>query len=155
MLICHSSLVGLQAGGYDVPWVSGRALGPLIVGILLIIAFIAWEWKGAKRPIIPREIFTGQRAVGVSFFAAFVGGMNFYSLLNFYPLTFSSVYTPTPVAVGLKGLGYGFSVTLGAVFFNFMLSVFKKHNREVLTIAAVIMSKCPKPSFSLSHGSRC
>lgn len=91
--------------------------------------------------MIPRELFRGQRAVAMSFTAAFVGGMNFYSLINFFPLTYETVYTPTPVRVGVYGLGYGISVTSGAVFFNFMLSVFKKHNREVLVVAATLMSK--------------
>jgi hypothetical protein len=40
----------------------------------------------------------------------------------------------------LYGLGYGFSVTLGAVFFNMMLTVFPKNNREVVVVAAVLMT---------------
>lgn len=36
-------LVGLQAGGYQYPWISGKVLGPLIVGLIMIIAFPIWE----------------------------------------------------------------------------------------------------------------
>ncbi len=78
--------------------------------------------EGASQPLVPREIFRGQRAVEMSFTAAFVGGMNFYSLLNFFPLTYETVYTPTHLKVGIYGLSYGMSVTFGAAFFNFMLS---------------------------------
>lgn len=76
----------------------------------------------------------------MSFLAAFVGGMDFYSLINFFPLTFETVFTPTPISVGIRGLGYGISVTAGAVFFNFMLTLFPKHHREVLVVSAVIMT---------------
>jgi hypothetical protein len=122
----------------------------LIVGILLIISFIIWEWKGAKHPMIPHELFAGQRIVALAYVVAFVSGMNFYSLLNFFPLSFETMYDPDPIQVGLKGLGYGISVTAGAIFFNGMLSFTKGHNRELLLTAAVIMSSC----FPLLHPSR-
>ncbi|OQV01355.1 hypothetical protein CLAIMM_06732 isoform 1 [Cladophialophora immunda] len=133
-------LVAIQAGGYTYPWSSARVLAPLIIGVLLVGIFFVWECKVAKHPLIPRELFQGHRAVAISFLAAFVGGMNFYSLLNFFPLSFETLFDPAPVQVGLKGLGYGFSVTLGAVFFNILLTVFKNHHREVMIIAAVVMT---------------
>ena len=117
-----------------------KVLAPLLIGIVCIIAFLVWSWKIAKAPLIPREIFRGQRAVGISFLTAFVSGMNFYSLINFFPLTFETVFTPTPIKVGLRGLGYGISVTAGAVFFNWMLSLFPRNHREVLIVAATVMT---------------
>lgn len=91
--------------------------------------------------MIPRELFAGQKIVGVAFFVAFVAGLNFYSLINFFPLTFSSVYTPDPVQIGLKGLGYGISITAGAVFFNSLLSVKAIPASAVLAVSAILMSK--------------
>jgi hypothetical protein len=132
-------------------------LAQLIIGILLIIAFVIWEWKGAKVPMVPRELFQGQRTIGVTFLLLFVAGMNFYSLINcryptsklsiiansslVFPLTFSNVYTPDPIQVGLKGLGYGISVTAGAAIVNWALSLFKNNNRELIIACCVIMSK--------------
>lgn len=62
-----------------------------------------------------------------------------------FPLTFADVYTPDPIRVGLKGLGYGISVTLGATVFNALLSIFKNNNRELMIISCVIMSRFQKP----------
>ncbi|PVH69030.1 MFS general substrate transporter [Cadophora sp. DSE1049] len=135
-----SSLVALQAGGYTHPWKSGHVLAQLIIGILLIIAFVIWEWKGAKVPMVPKELFQGQQTVGVTFLLLFVAGMNFYSLINFFPLTFSNVYAPDPVQVGLKGLGYGISVTAGATIINWALSIFKNHNRELMIACCIVMT---------------
>lgn len=67
-------LVGLQAGGYQYPWTTGRVLGPLIVGILMLFAFVAWEVLGTKKPMVPGEIFKGQRVVALALVIVFVAG---------------------------------------------------------------------------------
>ncbi|KAK5090250.1 hypothetical protein LTR05_000421 [Lithohypha guttulata] len=133
-------LVAMQAGGYSHPWTSAYVLVTLIVGLLLIVAFCVWEWKFAKYPMIPHEMFAGQKIVGMAFGIAFVAGMNFYALLNFFPLMFSAVFEPDPVQIGLKGLAPAFSTTFGAVFTNAALTWFKGNNRELLLAATVIMT---------------
>ena len=68
-------LVGLQAGGYQYPWKSGRVLGPLISGFLLIVAFPFWEWYGPHEyPLMPKVIFQGQRVVGLAYVIVFIAG---------------------------------------------------------------------------------
>ena len=133
-------LVALSAGGSSHPWNSAYVLTQLIFGLILIAAWIVWEVSFAKYPMIPKEIFQGQRVVALSFFVAFVAGINFYSLLNFYPLSFATMYDPDPIQVGLKGLGYGISVTAGAVFFNALLST-GIEAKWILLVSACIMSK--------------
>lgn len=135
------SLVALQAGGYSHPWSSAYVLCTLLIGFALIVGFVVWEWKGAKYPMVPRELFAGQRVVALAYGVAFIGGASFYSLLNMYPLTFSTVYDPAPVKVGTKAVGVAVCNIAGAVFFNAMLSVTKGHAREILFIASAIMSK--------------
>ena len=66
--------------------------------------------------------------------------MNFYAMLNFFPLVFSTVFDPDPVKVGLRGLAPGLSTTAGAVIANAALSWFKGHNREILLGGCIIMS---------------
>ncbi|KIW37708.1 uncharacterized protein PV06_10339 [Exophiala oligosperma] len=133
-------LVALQAGGYSHPWSSAYVLCTLLIGFALIVGFVVWEWKGAKYPMVPRELFAGQRVVALAYGVAFIGGASFYSLLNMYPLTFSTVYDPAPVKVGTKAVGVAVCNIAGAVFFNAMLSVTKGHAREILFIASAIMT---------------
>jgi hypothetical protein len=76
----------MQAGGYTHPWTSAYVLAPLIIGFLLMVVFIVWEAKFAKVPMVPHEMFSGQRIVAMAYAIAFVAGMNFYALLNFFPL---------------------------------------------------------------------
>ncbi|KAI1628072.1 major facilitator superfamily domain-containing protein [Exophiala viscosa] len=132
-------LVALQSGGYTHPWKSGYVLSQLIIGILLIVAWVVWEGKFAPHPMIPRELYQGQRIVALAFLVACIAGFDFYSLINFFPLAFSTVWSTDPVQVGLKGLGYGISTTVGAVFWNAMLST-KLEARYILLIASVLMT---------------
>jgi hypothetical protein len=54
---------------------------------------------------------------------------------------FQDVFDPDPVHVGVMGIGPAILTTFGAVFFNAALSWFKGRNRELLTVATVLMSK--------------
>lgn len=51
--------------------------------------------------------------------------------------------------MGLKGLGYGISVTAGATLVNWALSIFKNHNRELIIASCVIMSESTLSSILL------
>lgn len=67
-------LVALQAGGYSHPWGSAYVLAQLIIGLVLMAAWVVWEYKFAKYPMVPKQIFAGQRVVALTFFVAFVAG---------------------------------------------------------------------------------
>ncbi len=66
----------------------------LFIGAALIAGFVMWEWKGAKYPMVHKDLFVGQRVVAIALAVAFISGMNFYSMINFAPLTYSAVYDP-------------------------------------------------------------
>lgn len=137
------SLVALNSGGYTHDWTSAYVLCTLLIGLVLIISFVVWEWKFAPNPMVPGAIFAGQKIVGLAFAIAFISGMNFYSILNFFPIVYSELFEPTPYAIGTKALGPAFGVTAGAILVNFALSIFKNHNRELLLGCCVLMSMIP------------
>lgn len=47
----------------------------------------------------------------------------------------------SPIQVGVKGLGYSISITVGATVMNAMLTILKGHNRELLLISCILMSE--------------
>jgi MFS family permease len=132
-------LVALQAGGYTHPWESAYVLCTLLIGFAMIVVWILWEWKGTAHPMVPMQLFQGQRVVSLAYAVAFVAGMNFFSVLNFWPLMISMVWDADPVHVGLRGLAAGLSVTVGAIFFNSLLSTYPGGSRWILAIAAGIL----------------
>ena len=133
-------LVALQSGGYTHPWKSAYCLATLIIGIVLIGAWIYWEGWVVHYPMVPSALFKGQRIVALAYATAFVGGMFFYSALNFLPLTWDSVYVNDPIQIGLKGLPPAIATTIGAIGFNALLSTFPNNSREVLMAGALIMT---------------
>ena len=133
-------LVAMQAGGYSHSWTSAYVLVQLLIGIALIFGFIIWEWKFAPYPMVPHEMFAGQTIVGTAYGIAFVAGMNFFALLNFFPILFKDVFERDPVQIGLKGIPPALTTTFGAVFTNAALSWFKGWNRELLLMATVLMT---------------
>jgi len=62
------------------------------------------------------------------------------SILNFFPITFTSVYDPDPVKIGLRAMGPAFTTAIGAILFNAALSVFPGRAREVLLVAVLLMT---------------
>lgn len=133
-------LVALQAGGYSHSWKSAYVLCTFLIGLALIIIWIIYEGWFAKYPMVPKELFMGQRVVSLSFAVAFVAGMNFFSLLNFWPLTISTVWDPDPVKIGLRGISAGFATAIGAIFWNALLSVFTGQVKWILFVAAGMLT---------------
>ncbi|KIW99735.1 uncharacterized protein Z518_11148 [Rhinocladiella mackenziei CBS 650.93] len=129
-------LVALQASGYTHPWSSAYVLCYLLIGFFSIGGWVAWEWKFAPYPMVPREIFQGQRIVAIAYAAAFMAGMNFY----FIPLAWSAVYPNKPMSIAEKGLAQPIATTLGSIGFNAALSMFRNYNRQVLLVAACLMT---------------
>ncbi|OAL24346.1 hypothetical protein AYO22_05722 [Fonsecaea multimorphosa] len=131
-------LVGVTAGGNLAPWASARVLCPLIFGVALVVVFAVWEWKFASFPMLPHELFAGQRVVAMSFLVAFISGIYFYAILNFGPVIYLDIYNPDPVKAGIKGVIISLGVTAGAVIPNMLLSVYKTRQREILATCAVL-----------------
>lgn len=52
------AIVGLTFAGIRYPWSSVQVLAPLIIGMLLVCAFILYEAKVPEQPTIPWEVIS-------------------------------------------------------------------------------------------------
>ena len=77
----------------------------------------------------------------MAFVVSFVAGMNFFSLTNFLPTYFSSVYGADPVTVGIRNIGFPTGAIIGAVLGNMGVSRFPRHVRWILVIGSCGMGK--------------
>lgn len=50
------TLLSLDLGGVVFPWDSPKVLSILVSGLVLLVAFVLWEAKGAADPLIPARI---------------------------------------------------------------------------------------------------
>lgn len=81
-------LLGLEGGAsHQHSWTSPYTLCMIIAGVLLLAAFMIWEWKFAKVPLIPIRVFasrTSRAALAVACCHSFVFiAFDFYLALYF------------------------------------------------------------------------
>ncbi|KAJ4984534.1 trichothecene efflux pump [Stagonosporopsis vannaccii] len=133
-------MAGMQWGGYQYPWSSAHVLAPLILGAVLIVAFVLWEAKWAKHPMFPKRLRQEPRILGLTLVITFISGANFFSILMFWPTQAFNVYGHDPIGVGIRGIPVGFSILAGACIVLWLLSVLRGHNKELLIASSILMT---------------
>lgn len=133
-------MMGMQWGGYQYKWGSAHVLVPLILGAVLLVAFVFWEVYGAKHPMFPKRLRQEPRILALTLVITFISGANFFAILMFWPTQAFNVYGHDPIGVGLRGLPIGFSILAGAVIVLMLLSVLRGHNKELLIASSVLMT---------------
>ncbi|KAF3046268.1 hypothetical protein E8E11_000634 [Didymella keratinophila] len=133
-------MAGMQWGGYQYPWSSAHVLAPLVLGAVMIVAFVLWEAKWAKHPMFPKRLRQEPRILGLTLVITFISGANFFSILMFWPTQAFNVYGHDPVGVGIRGIPVGFSILAGACIVLWLLSVLRGHNKELLIASSVLMT---------------
>ena len=113
----------------------------MIIGLLTLVVFVLWEWKGAESPVVPFRRFKGQRVVGFVFIIAIVAGINYTFAQSLGATLLQEVFRPSPVRVGVYAMGPTAGLIVGATLFNVLLAYFAGHDREVLFVSAAIMSE--------------
>jgi MFS family permease len=134
-------VMGVQWGGYQYGWGTAHVLVPLILGIVLIIAFGFYEVKVAKFPMFPAVIFTGEpRVLALTLWITFVSGMNFFSILLFWPTQSYNSYGHDPLQVGIRNLALGFPILAGACIVLTLLSFTRGRIRELMVVSCIFMT---------------
>ena len=82
-------LTGLNLGGGQYPWVSAPTLCTLIIGIVILIVFGLYEWKGTKTGIVHHGLFNHDKKAVLTFIICltlvFIEGIVVFSFILFYP----------------------------------------------------------------------
>lgn len=79
----HASADSLHR--YQYTWSSAHALAPLVLGVVLLVAFFVWEAYGARFPMFPKRLWQEPRILGLTLVITFISGANFFSILMFWP----------------------------------------------------------------------
>ncbi|KAH0363701.1 putative major facilitator superfamily transporter, partial [Aureobasidium melanogenum] len=83
-------LIAISDGGHGTPWDSAETISMLVIGGLCAIAFVIVEWKFAKLPMMPLEMWKN-KSVACMLVQSFFLGMNYYSLIYYLPLYYQNV----------------------------------------------------------------
>jgi EmrB/QacA subfamily drug resistance transporter len=83
-------LIAISDGGHGTPWNSAETISMLVVGSICAIAFVIVEWKFAKLPMMPLEMWRN-KSVAFMLVQSFLLGMNYYALIYYLPLYYQNV----------------------------------------------------------------
>ncbi|KAJ5397758.1 hypothetical protein N7509_005871 [Penicillium cosmopolitanum] len=92
-------LLGLNWGGGEYAWNSVHVIVTLVVGFVISLVFVAWQWKGARIPLVPVHIFRG-RIVNGACLTMFVNGWNFLVQVYYIPTFYQLVFGYSTVKAG-------------------------------------------------------
>ncbi|KAH7040403.1 major facilitator superfamily domain-containing protein [Microdochium trichocladiopsis] len=106
-------LLGLTFGGVEYPWSSITVVSLAVAGIVVIGLFLLTEWKLAKYPMVPLNIFRSGSSVA-SFAICFSHGIVLMGVGFYVPLYFQAVLATGPLLAGVYVLPYVISVAGGA-----------------------------------------
>ena len=83
-------LAGLNLGGGLFKWTASQVLAPLIVGIVVLLAFGFYEWKFTKTGILNNDLFRGgkarRRTFAIMLGLIFIEGLLLFAYVIFYPV---------------------------------------------------------------------
>lgn len=108
-----SIVFGLTQAG-ELGWGSGRALGPLALGAVLLVLFFLVERK-VSAPLVPVRVL-GRRTVAWGNIAGFIAFLTETSLVFLMTLYLQKVLGFTPLAAGISFAVLGLGTVLGGVF---------------------------------------
>ncbi len=77
-------LTGLSLGGSPWAWSNVRVLTTLIIGIITLIAFGIFEWKGTKIGILHHDLFV-TRTFPLCIALIFIEAILLFTIIVFYP----------------------------------------------------------------------
>lgn len=104
-------LLGLNFGGAIFPWDSAKVIALLVVGGLMIFAFVYSEVRVAKYPLIPMDLFKKRTNIA-AFVVVFSHGFVFIAAEYYFPLFLQSVLELTPLKSGFMLLPF---IVTGAI----------------------------------------
>jgi MFS family permease len=95
-------LVALSTGGAPRPWSHPAVVGPMVLGILGLIAFSFWECSAwCKHPIMPPKVFSN-RTTNIAFALTTMHGFITYGFQFYLPPFFQAVKGSSPSRSGLE-----------------------------------------------------
>jgi MFS family permease len=110
---CILFLLGVNWGGRQYPWASGRVIGTMVVGVLSLVSLGFWEaYATLAYPLMPPRLFKKWRRFSMVLVVCFVGGMLYYAMNVLWPRQSQLLFTgPDPI---IKGL-YAEMIPLGTI----------------------------------------
>ncbi|KAJ5019080.1 Efflux pump dotC [Colletotrichum sp. SAR 10_99] len=104
-------MLGLTWGGGEYPWNSAHVIATIVVGFVVCVAFVMWQWQGAKFPLVPLHIFKSKIVNGACITMA-INGWNFVVQVYYIPAFYQLAYNYSATKAGAMLLPVTLTQTL-------------------------------------------
>jgi MFS family permease len=130
-------LIGLSWGGTTYPWKSAAVLCTILIGALLLVAFVCYEGFFCKgQALMPPRLFKNIGFVGIVGVAA-IAAMVYYALTVLWPTILGSIYTTDSLKIGLASSVVGGGILLGQLFGGFAISYLPKVKWQLIILSTL------------------
>ncbi|KAJ4992365.1 MFS drug transporter [Stagonosporopsis vannaccii] len=92
-------VLALTWAGGEYAWGSAHVIATLVLGIVGMLCFLLWQWKGTKVPLVTMDIFTS-KVVNGALLTMFINGWNFLVQIYYIPSFYQLVYGYSAVKSG-------------------------------------------------------
>lgn len=127
--------MGLQWSGNPYSWGDAHVLGPFIIGIGFLVAFIFYSWRIRSDGFMNHKLF-GDRNFALVLALVFLEGLVFFAVNSYLSYEVSVLYD-----LNLLQSGYRLVVTFaGSMIFAFLAGAFITHTKRLREAAVVGMA---------------
>jgi hypothetical protein len=131
-------LIGLQWGGNPYPWTSGRVLGPLVSGIVGLIAFGCYEALAKPRiPLISGELVSQVRVFVFPYVVIATSAMGYYALNILWPLMIATLYTTDAKVQSYYQMATPVAALVGAFIYGAVAKRIKNYKWQIVVAATI------------------
>ncbi|KAH6663125.1 major facilitator superfamily transporter [Halenospora varia] len=155
-VVCY--LLAMQWGGVVKSWGSSDVIGTLVGSIVLLIAFLTFEWYQGERALLLPSIMKNRTIAHGCAFSFLIAG-TFYILLYYLPIYFQAVRGTSATESGIRTLPLILGLTLVQIITGISVGATKLFNPFLLsggilsTIATgLMMTLQPDSSHSIWIG---
>ncbi|KAG4032347.1 hypothetical protein MFRU_007g02530 [Monilinia fructicola] len=129
-------LLALQWGGSTYPWRDSKVWGCILGFGLLIIIFIAQQFRRGERATIPPRIFSQRTVLTCCLFSCFLS-MGLYTHIYYLPFYFQAVKGTTAEASGIRTIPYLGSVIVSSILAGAGITVLGFYKPFMIAAGAV------------------
>ncbi|TFY60742.1 hypothetical protein EVG20_g7308 [Dentipellis fragilis] len=120
------AMLGLTWAGVEKPWGSAGVLVPLILGMLLVAAFLVYEFRVPSEPTVPYDILSN-RMVLSTYVATGVHGLVSISAMYYLPVYFQACFGASPIRSGVDALSLALLIAPAAITAGISVQALKRY----------------------------
>ncbi|KAJ1831067.1 hypothetical protein LPJ63_004535 [Coemansia sp. RSA 2711] len=113
-------LLGLTLPGSNRHWRSPEVIACLVVGVLVLAAFFAVEWKFARDPVVPLRLFR-VRNVAAMMAASFFMGACLFTPIYYVPMFYNVVENTSSTTAGIYLLPFVVGIMVTSIGSGFLV----------------------------------